>query len=84
MAGVLIYKNALGQHYSFVIAENKAYTATKLGILENESNKILWEKENVSSEQIEKSRKTKNDLVKRLNEGQEVDLEKELSIYFVN
>lgn len=82
MAGVLIYEGALKQYFSFVTADNKEYIAMKSGILENTSNKIIWEKENVSLEQIENSKKTRADLVRRLNKSQEVDVEKELSDYF--
>lgn len=82
MAGVLIYESALKQYFSLVIVDNKEYIAMKSGILENKSNKVIWEREGVSLEQIEDSRKTKDDLVRRLNKGQEVDLEKELSDYF--
>ena len=82
MAGVLIYEGALKQYFSLVTADNKEYIAMKSGIIENKSNKIIWEKENASLEQIENSKKTRADLVRRLNKGQEVDLEKELSDYF--
>ena len=82
MAGVMIYKSALNNYFSFVIMDDKEYKAMKTAISENPSNKILWERENVSPKKIEKSRKTKDDLVKKLNLGEEVDLEKELSDYF--
>ena len=82
MAGVLIYEGALKQYFSFVIADNKEYIAMKLGILENKSNRVIWERKDVSFTQIENSKKTRADLVRRLNKGQEVDLEKELSDYF--
>jgi len=81
MAGLLIYGNC-GRFYSFVIADAKEYIAMRSGILEDKSNKVLWERKNISLEQIENSRKTKDDLVRRLNKGQEVDLEKELSDCF--
>ena len=54
----------------------------KSGILENKSNRVIWERKDVSFTQIENSKKTRADLVRRLNKGQEVDLEKELSDYF--
>jgi len=82
MAGVFIYKNALEQYASFVSADDKTYIAMKSNINENKSDEVVWEKGNVKLQQIEDSRKTKNDLIKRLNNGEEVDLEKELSIYF--
>jgi len=82
MAGVLIYESALNSYFSLVIADNKVYSAMRKEILANKSNKILWERGNVSLEQIENSRKTKDNLVRRLNKGKEVDLEKELLDYF--
>ena len=82
MAGVLIYESVLKQYFSLVVADNKEYIAMKSSILENNSNKILWGKKDASLEQIENSKKTRADLVRRLNKGQEVDLEKELSDYF--
>lgn len=82
MAGVLIYGSALNSYYSLVVADNKAYSDMRKGVLANESNKILWERRNVSLEQIENARKTKAELVRKLNKGEKVDLEKELSGYF--
>lgn len=82
MAGVLIYKSALNQHYSFLCADNGEYVAIRVGILENINNKILWERENVSLEQIENARKTKDNLVAMLNAGKKVDLKKELDCFF--
>jgi len=82
MAGVLIYEGALKQYFSLVTADNKEYIAMKSGILENKSNRVIWERKDVSFVQIENSRKTRADLVRRLNKGQEVDVEKELSDYF--
>lgn len=82
MAGVIIYESALKQYFSLVIADNKGYIAMKSGILENKSNKVIWERKDVSFTQIENSKETRADLVRRLNKGQEVDLEKELSDYF--
>lgn len=78
MAGVLIYKSALNQHYSFLSADNGEYVAIRVGILENINNKILWERENVSLEQIEKARKTKDELVAKLNKGKKVNLKKKI------
>jgi len=82
MAGVLIYANALKQHVSFVTADNKTYTVIKADLLEDKSIEIIWEKENVNLQKIEDSRITRADLVRKLNEGQKVNLEKELSKYF--
>ncbi len=83
MAGVLIYVDAHNQHFHFITVDNNTYNARKSEILENKSNKILWEKENVRLSQIEDSRIDESDLIERLNKGEEVNLEKELSKYFV-
>jgi hypothetical protein len=81
MPGVLIYQTAYRCCYSFVSADDGAYNAEKEDISKR-GDKILWEKGNVSLEQIDNSRKTKNCLVARLNNGEKVDLEKELSDFF--
>jgi hypothetical protein len=81
MAGVLIYKNVLNQHYSFVAADDDVYNAIITDLSRNKDN-VLWGKGNVSLEQIEKARTTKNNLVMKLNEGEEVDLKKELDCFF--
>lgn len=82
MAGVLIYSSALNLHYSLVAMDNEAYSAHKEEILANKSNRILWERANVNINQIEDSRKTRAILVKKLNKGKQVDLEKKLSGFF--
>jgi len=81
MAGVLIYKSALNRHYSFVAADDDIYNAI-ITDLSRSKDKILWGKGNVDFEKIEEARKTKDDLVKRLNEGEEADLKKELDVFF--
>ncbi|HPD81943.1 MAG TPA: hypothetical protein PK357_02480 [Candidatus Pacearchaeota archaeon] len=82
MPGVLIYQTPSRCCYSFVIADDDLYNA-EIKEIPKRRDKILWEKGNVSFEQIEKSRKTKNCLVARLNNGEKVDLEKELDIFFI-
>ena len=83
MAGVFIYKNKIMEsHYSFVIADDSAYLHVRNSVAEDQSNAILWERKNVSLNQIQNSRKTKDNLVKRLNKGEKVDLEKELGKFF--
>ena len=80
MAGVFIYKDVFRKYFSFVIVDD-TYAVAKSNT-QDRGGIILWEREGVSLEQIEDSRKTKDDLVRRLNKGQEVDLEKELLDYF--
>jgi hypothetical protein len=82
MAGVLIYQSALNQYYSYVVAEDNLYAAVKADIIGNKSNKLLWERGDVSLEQIQNARKTTGSLVARLNKGEKVDLEKELAEFF--
>jgi hypothetical protein len=81
MAGVLIYKSVLNQHYSFVSSEDNLYNSIILNFNES-GEKVLWGRGNVSLEQIENARKTKDDLVRKLNEGEKVDLKKELDVFF--
>jgi hypothetical protein len=81
MAGVLIYQSASRCYYSFVIADDELYNFEKIE-MPKRGDKILWERGNVSLDQIEKARKTKNSLVARLNNGEKVDLKKELDDFF--
>jgi hypothetical protein len=81
MAGVLIYQSVSGCYYSSVHFNDDAYNAEKEDIPKR-GDKILWKKGNVSVEQLDNSRKTKNSLVARLNNGEKVDLEKELAEFF--
>ena len=69
-------------YYNLVISDNSIYSDMRKNLVNNNSNRILWEKSNVSLNQIENSRNTKDDLVRRLNDGENVDLEKELEEFF--
>ena len=83
MVGVLIYKSRIMKsYYNLVISDNSIYSDMRKNLVNNNSNRILWEKSNVSLNQIENSRNTKDDLVRRLNDGENVDLEKELEEFF--
>jgi hypothetical protein len=82
MPGVLIYQFA-SQYYSFVIADDKLYRATKKEIMKD--GQLLWSKGRISFEELEDARKTKDSLVKRLNDGEKIklkDLKKELDCFF--
>jgi hypothetical protein len=57
------------------------YRAAKRHIRENKGE-ILFKRWGVSNEQIENARETKNNLLTRLNAGEEVDLNKELGEFF--
>lgn len=81
MAGVMIYKTKSGCHYTFVSADDYIYAAEKINVPER-GDKILWEKENVSLEQIENCRRKKISLVAKLNNDEKIDLEKELAEFF--
>ena len=80
MAGVLIYKSAF-QYYSFVAVDDGVYEATRADLSGN-GNQVLWGRENVSVEQIDNAAETRHNLVAKLNEGQEVNLEEELAPFF--
>jgi hypothetical protein len=81
MAGVLIYQTVSNCCYSLACADDYLYNIEKIEIPKR-GDKILWEKGNVSLEQINNARKKKNSLVERLNNGEKVDLEKELEEFF--
>jgi hypothetical protein len=81
MAGILIYQTASGCSYSFVVSDDSLYDS-EIKDIPKRGDKILWERGNVSLEQIEDARKTKNTLVARLNNNEKVDLEKELAEFF--
>lgn len=79
MAGVLIYKSGL-QYYSRIASDDGAYRVIKRDLF-NLRAQILWKKENVILEKIEKARKTKDNLLARLNEGEKVSFN-ELDLFF--
>lgn len=81
MAGVLIFKDAFN-YYSLVVCDNELYYATRAEMSKNSGTQILWERKDVSLQQIEDARKMKDELVRKLNEGQEVDLGTELAPFF--
>jgi hypothetical protein len=80
MAGIIIYKTNF-QHYYCLDFPDQSYRSAKSDILRNK-DEILWKKENVTSEQVENIKETAKDLVKKLKEGEKVDLEKELERLF--
>jgi hypothetical protein len=80
MAGVLIYKSAV-QYYSLISTDDKIYDTIKTGITAR-GDQILWEREHVSLRQIENARKTKDAVVSKLNKGNTINLESELSTFF--
>jgi len=81
MPGVIIYRTQSNLHYSFVSFDDDLYNAEKIE-LPKMGDTILWDKGNVSLQQIQNARKTKDDLVAKLNAGEEVDLKKELDSFF--
>ena len=81
MAGILIY-GGYGQFYSFVIADNEAYKATKKELLNNKDNKVYFEKGGLTHQQLDNARKKVSEVVKKLNNKEEVNVKKELSDYF--
>lgn len=81
MPGLIIY-GKYGQFYSFIIADDKIYEKTLSGLKIEYAVKLCFEKGEVSPEQIDEARNKVSNIVKRLNKGQEVDAEKELSDYF--
>ena len=62
MAGLIIY-GSYGQFYSFVIADDKAYEKASEDLADNPNAKILFDRGDLTLQQIEDSRKTKNKLL---------------------
>ena len=87
MAAVLIYRigsQNYSQSYSLVIFDDKLYEMSKVKF-EHDGRNVLWEKANVPLEQADAARKTKDDIVARLNQGQEItpeQIEQELAPFF--
>ena len=82
MAGVFIYKNYLNQYYGCIISDDEGYQKVRENYLFGRGIQILWEKENVSLERMDNNEKTIEITVNKLNNGQEVNLEKELDLFF--
>jgi len=81
MAGLLIFEE-YPQFYSFVTNDNTLYEMMKKDLASKTGTKILFEQGGVTLEQLDNARDSVSDVVKRLNEKQEVDVSKELSDYF--
>lgn len=80
MAGVFIYKSS-NQYYSFFSKDDRVFEFMKRELLEH-GNQILWEKANTNLEKIENARKTKDELVEKLNSGKKVRFKK-LERFFI-
>jgi hypothetical protein len=82
MATILIYKDPNKSEYSSITYPNeKAYELIKKN-LGKRNCEFLWEKMNLSFQQIIDSKRARDKLIEKLNEGKEVNLEKELSRLF--
>jgi len=81
MSGLLIFRSYL-QFYSFVIADDTSYDWTKEDLAAHKGAEILFEQGGVTLEQIDNARGDVSDIVKKLNNRQEVNISKELSSYF--
>jgi hypothetical protein len=74
MPGVIIYRTKSNLHYSFVSFDDDLYNAEKIELPKG-GNTIIWDKGNVSLQQMQNARETKDDLVAKLNAGEKVDLD---------
>jgi hypothetical protein len=81
MPGIIIYKTSFQQHYCFDFPDQSTYRSAKADIRRNK-DEILWKKGNVTYEQIKNSKGTTTNLVNKLNNGEKVDLAKELADFF--
>jgi len=78
--GIMVYES-YGHFYSFVMADDRAYDGMKEGIVRYET-KFLGGKKGISDEKIDNISNYVNKLVKRLNGGESLDVEKELELIF--
>jgi hypothetical protein len=75
MPGVIIFKTKEPKHYySFIFYDQPTYRTAKHDIRENK-DEIIWKKGNVGPGQAKNAEETINSLVKRLNNGEEVNLD---------
>lgn len=84
MGGFFIYKTESNQYYSFVCFDDELYNS-QVKEAPTVGDTILWKTGNVSLQQMENARKTKDSLVKRLNDGEKIKLKylkKELDGFF--
>jgi len=81
MAGLIIY-GTYGQFYSFITADDVDYEKTSEDFANNPYIKIPFEKGDLTLQQIDEARDKISKIVKKLNDKQKIDVEKELSDYF--
>ncbi len=70
-----------GHFYSFVMADDRGYDGMKEGMVEY-GTKFLGGKKGISDEKIHNISNYVNGLVRRLNEGESLDVKKELESVF--
>lgn len=81
MAGILIYQTN-SQFYSFVVADNNIYKKTEEKFTDSSYIDLLFNKGNLTLQQIENARKKVSEIVGKLNNNQKINVKKELSDYF--
>ena len=84
MASILIYQSIslhLAEHHIFIFKDDKLYNNTKKYI-EDKGYSVLWEKRDVTPEQIEHGKNTINELMERLDNREDINIDKELSYFF--
>ena len=86
MAGLIIY-GSCNLFYSFMIADNVAYEATRKEFEARSKDKssnfdLKFNKGSITLEQIEDARDKTAEIVKRLDKGEKVKVKEELSDYF--
>ena len=86
MAGLIIY-GSCNLFYSFMIADNVAYEATRKELEARSKDKssnfdLKFNKGSITLEQIEDARDKTAEIVRNLNLGVKIDIKKELSDYF--
>lgn len=81
MPGLLIVRSYL-LSCSFALPDDALYDRMKEELAAQEDIEILFKQERVTLEQIDNASGDVSDIVKKLNNRQEVNISKELSSYF--
>ena len=80
MSGIIIY-GAYGRHFSFVAFDDGIYEAMRKDIISRQEE-IVFRRGEVNLKQLDNARGKVADIVKKLNSGEKIDAENELSSCF--
>ncbi|HLA23475.1 MAG TPA: hypothetical protein VJZ93_02985 [Candidatus Nanoarchaeia archaeon] len=80
MSGIILY-SVHRRYFSFTSFDDVFYEGMKKDII-SRTGEIIFCRKDVSSIQIDNARESIADTVRQLNNGEEIDVKKELSSYF--